>query len=247
MNYRITLAYDGTEYCGWQMQLGQPTIQAALETVSLLCEPVEPPKGELEHIHYFCGNTEVEDDLKEHEPQRAALYKGTAAMLRAYANIADDLPLAGYTTGQAERIKGDVERYIKLREIIRQASGETIDLKAYEADIARADQLHEAAQGDLAAQQRTLYTQLSVFITEARNNQQLVNAYVTEVVPKSEKTVESLQNAWVSSKATLLDVLDARRALLEAHMEHQRALATWQVALQNLTALTGGFAQPSRP
>lgn len=32
MNYRITLAYDGTEYCGWQMQLGQPTIQAALET-----------------------------------------------------------------------------------------------------------------------------------------------------------------------------------------------------------------------
>jgi len=119
--------------------------------------------------------------------------------------------------------------------------------KAYQADIARADKLHEAAQGDLAAQQRTLYTQLSAFMTEARNNQQLVNAYVTEVVPKSEKTVESLQNAWVSSKATLLEVLDARRALLEAHMEHQRALATWQVALQNLTALTGGFAQSSRP
>jgi tRNA pseudouridine38-40 synthase len=30
MNYRITLAYDGTQYCGWQMQLGRPTVQAVL-------------------------------------------------------------------------------------------------------------------------------------------------------------------------------------------------------------------------
>ena len=30
MNYRITLAYDGTNYCGWQAQRGQPTIQAVL-------------------------------------------------------------------------------------------------------------------------------------------------------------------------------------------------------------------------
>ena len=33
MNYRITLAYDGTDYCGWQMQLGQPTIQEVIEGV----------------------------------------------------------------------------------------------------------------------------------------------------------------------------------------------------------------------
>ncbi len=30
MKYRITLAYDGTDYFGWQKQLNQPTIQAAL-------------------------------------------------------------------------------------------------------------------------------------------------------------------------------------------------------------------------
>lgn len=31
MNYRITIAYDGTNYSGWQLQLIQPTLQGALE------------------------------------------------------------------------------------------------------------------------------------------------------------------------------------------------------------------------
>jgi tRNA pseudouridine38-40 synthase len=30
VNYRITLAYDGTEYFGWQWQLNRPTIQSVL-------------------------------------------------------------------------------------------------------------------------------------------------------------------------------------------------------------------------
>jgi type I restriction enzyme, R subunit len=118
-----------------RLKKGRERLDQVLEALSLLCEPVQPPKGELEHIHYFCGNTEIPDDLKQHEPQRVALYKSTAALARAFANIADDLPHAGYSDSQITGIKGDVNRYIKLREIIRQASGETIDLKAYEADM----------------------------------------------------------------------------------------------------------------
>jgi type I restriction enzyme R subunit len=68
---------------------GRERLDNAIEALALLCEPVEPPKGELEHIHYFCGNTEIASDLKEREPQRAALYKATVALVRAYANIAD--------------------------------------------------------------------------------------------------------------------------------------------------------------
>ena len=96
---------------------------------------MEPPKGELEHIHYFCGNTEVPAELAEHEPQRVALYKATVALVRAYANIADELEEAGYNAADITRIKRDLDRYLNLREIIRKASGETIDLKAYEADM----------------------------------------------------------------------------------------------------------------
>jgi type I restriction enzyme, R subunit len=114
---------------------GRERLDDALEAIALLCEPVEPPKGELEHIHYFCGNTEIPEDLVEREPQRAALYMATVALMRAFANIADELEGAGYNEADISRIKTDRDRYLKLREIIRNASGESLDLKAYEADM----------------------------------------------------------------------------------------------------------------
>lgn len=114
---------------------GRERLENALEAIALLCEPVEPPKGELEYIHYFCGNTEIPEALKEREQKRATLYKLTASLVRAYANIADDLENAGYSESDIQRIKKEIDRYLKLREIIRNASGETIDLKAYEADM----------------------------------------------------------------------------------------------------------------
>ena len=118
-----------------RLSIGKERLDIALESVALLCEPVEPPKGELEHIHYFCGNTEIPADLTEREPQRVALYKATAGLLRAYANIADELEAAGYTAAGVNEIKQKLDRHVKLRETIRHASGESLDLKAYEADM----------------------------------------------------------------------------------------------------------------
>ncbi len=118
-----------------RLKRGKERLDNAIEVLTLLCEPVGPPKGELEHIHHFCGNTEIATDLKKREPQRAALYKATVALVRAYANIADELAQAGYSTTDITRVKRQIERYLNVREIIRKASGETLDLKAYEADM----------------------------------------------------------------------------------------------------------------
>jgi type I restriction enzyme R subunit len=118
-----------------RLKAGRERLEEAREAIALLCEPVEPPKGELEHIHFFCGNTEIPEDLQEREPRRVALYKGTAALVRAFANIADDLSEAGYSNTEIVRLKQEVTDTLKLREMIRQASGETIDLKSYEADM----------------------------------------------------------------------------------------------------------------
>jgi type I restriction enzyme R subunit len=114
---------------------GRERLDNAFEALALLCEPVLPPKGELEHIHFFCGNSEVPADLVEREPRRVALYKLTVTMLRSFAAIADDLEAAGYSQTEVARTKHDRDRYVDLREIIRRASDETIDLKSYEADM----------------------------------------------------------------------------------------------------------------
>ena len=118
-----------------RLALGRERLDSALEALFLLCEPVAPPRGELEHIHYFCGNTEIADDLSRHEPQRVAFYKGVVALLRAYANVADEMAAAGYGDADTKAIKGRLDRYLALREIIRKASGETLDLKPFEADM----------------------------------------------------------------------------------------------------------------
>lgn len=114
---------------------GRERLDHALEALDLLCEPVESPKGELEHIHYFCGNTEIPTDLEEREPQRVTLYKATVALVRAYANLADELDRAGYSEADVDRIKTRLGHYLDVREIVRRASGERLDLKPYEADM----------------------------------------------------------------------------------------------------------------
>jgi type I restriction enzyme R subunit len=55
--------------------------------------------------------------------------------LRAFGGIADELEAAGYTFEQIDNLKQLLKHYVNLREIIRIASDETLDLKPYEADM----------------------------------------------------------------------------------------------------------------
>lgn len=116
-----------------RLQKGKERLDEALEAIKALVEPVDPPKGTMEHIKYFCGgNTENPDELRDTEPRRVALYKLTISLLRAYANIADEMKEAGYTDKEIEVIKSDTKHFENLRKEIQLASGDYIDLKQYE-------------------------------------------------------------------------------------------------------------------
>ena len=118
-----------------RLKAGKERLDNALEEIALLCEPVAPPGDTLAYIHYFCGNPEIAEELKAKETQRTALYKKTVSLIRSYATIADEMEEAGYTETEIENIKKELDFYLKLREEIRKASGETLDLKTYEADM----------------------------------------------------------------------------------------------------------------
>ena len=118
-----------------RLSKGKERLDNALEAIDLVCENVRAPKDPLAFIHYFCGNTENAEDLKNNEAKRTAFYKHVVALIRAYSNIANELSEAGYTPSEIEEIKRKVDFYLKLREEIRRASGETLDLKTYESDM----------------------------------------------------------------------------------------------------------------
>jgi len=118
-----------------RLKKGSERLDNAIEAMALICEPVAAPKSDLDHIRYFCGNTEIPDDLEASEQLRAALYKAVASLVRSFANISGEFQLAGYIPAVVTRIKSQVDSSLKLREIIRRASGESLDLKAYEADM----------------------------------------------------------------------------------------------------------------
>jgi hypothetical protein len=61
-----------------------------------------------------------------------ALCKLMAALVRAYANAANEMPKAGYNPAEIAAIKAEVTCYENLRNQVKIHSGDAIDLKRYE-------------------------------------------------------------------------------------------------------------------
>ncbi len=128
--------YDKEDVAGLlsdRIEKARERLEEAREAIKALCEPVAPPRDTIDFMHYFCAkDTTDKDALKENEPKRIALYKLTASLIRAYANLANELPEAGYTAQEIERIKQEVDYYEKVRTEIKLASYDNIGLKVYE-------------------------------------------------------------------------------------------------------------------
>ena len=82
-------------------------LETALEALIALCEPVHP-KDEPSFIKYFCGNTENPNDIKDTEEKRVGLYKAVVKLIRAYANVANEMHKLEYSDTEAIKIKEQV-------------------------------------------------------------------------------------------------------------------------------------------
>ena len=128
--------YDKADVAGLledRLAKGRERLEETLEQVRALCEPVEPPKDTQAYLHYFCAaDTADKEALKDNEPKRIALYKSVAALLRAFANPANEMPEAGYSEADIERIRQEVKHYEQVREGVKLASADYLDMKVYE-------------------------------------------------------------------------------------------------------------------
>ncbi len=116
-----------------RLQKARERLDEALEAIRALCEPVAPPKDTPAFLAYFLTPAGSEPQtVKEYEAKRLLLYRLTVALIRAYANLANEMPEAGYSATEIESIKREVEFYEKVRSEVRIASGDYIDLKVFE-------------------------------------------------------------------------------------------------------------------
>jgi outer membrane protein TolC len=107
----------------------------------------------------------------------------------------------------------------------------------YRANTDRAIQQQAAAENEAEALARRLRGEAVAAHTEAETSARQAKTISEEVIPRAGKAVESTQNAWISSKASILEVLDARRSLLSALLEERRSVAAHRGALEMLRSI----------
>ena len=128
--------YDEEDVAGLlkdRLQEGRERLEELRESIKALCEPVEPPRDTAAYLRFFCAADGGDGEaLQDNEPRRIALYKLAGRFLRAYANLANEMADAGYSAAQAQEIRAEVNHYEKVREEVKLASGDYIDMKMYE-------------------------------------------------------------------------------------------------------------------
>ncbi|MBJ6878063.1 hypothetical protein JG665_19020, partial [Vibrio cholerae] len=82
---------------------------------------------------YFCGKSGLnQDELTEKEALRLTLYQNVAKLLRAFANIANEMPDAGYCAQDVDLIRAEVAHFEKVRDEVKLASGDLVEMKRFE-------------------------------------------------------------------------------------------------------------------
>ena len=107
-----------------------------LDELDSLCDGVPTPKDELAYQQYFCGENGINiDDDELYTRLREKLYRLVNALIRAYSEFKPVMSELEYSHEQQEKLDKEVNFYVALKAQIGRASGDFIDLKAYEPDM----------------------------------------------------------------------------------------------------------------
>lgn len=244
--------YDKEDVAGLledRLAKGKIDLEEAREAIKALCEPVEPPKGTLDYLRFFCavesGNAE---QLKENEPKRLALYKMTAALLRSFANMASELADAGYSPAEIETIRTEADHFDKVRNEVKLASGDYIDLKMYEPAMRHLIDTYIRAE---ESEKISTFDDLSLIELIVERGEGAINSLPKGIRNNQQATAETIEN---NVRKLIIDehpinpkYYEEMSALLKALIEQRRQEAiSYQEYLNRIVALTRKVKDPWR-
>ena len=230
-----------------RLQQGRKRLEETREATKALCEPVEPPHDTAAYLHFFCaaysGNAE---QLKSNEPKRVAFYKQVAAFLRAYANLANEMREAGYSDAEAQAIKAEVDHYEKVRQEVKLASGDYIDLKMYEPAMRHL--LDEYIRAE-ESEQLSGFDDLTLVELIVKRGEKAVEALPAGIRKSREAVAETIEN---NVRRLIIDETEVNpkyyenmSELLEALIRQRKQRAIdYEEYLAQIVDLTRKISQP---
>jgi type I restriction enzyme R subunit len=231
--------YEAQEVAGLlsnRLEKAKERLDMALETIKALCEPVQPPKDSLAYIRYFCGSKE-----------RVALYKYTIALIRAYANIANEMQAAGYSVDETEAIKKEVKYYTHLREEIKKASGDYIDLKAYEPAMRHLIDSYVTAEESEKVSAFDDMTLVQIIVEKGIKDtiQTLPKGIRANQAAVAETLENNLRKIIIEKKPTNPKYFEKMSELLDALIKERQAEAkSYEAYLEEIQALANKINHP---
>ena len=233
-----------------RLEKARERLEETREAVKALCEPVAPPRNSADYIRYFCAeeNGNVEQ-LKANRQKRVNLYKFTATYVRAYANLANEMNAAGYSTAEAQKIKEEVVHYENVSQEIKLASGDYVDLKAYEPDMRHLIDTYIRAE-----QSETLSTLGDIPLVEliVENGAEALN-----LLPEGIRTNEAARAATIENnvRRLIVDRSEVNPRYYEeiSHLlddiirERRRGALDYREYLSEIEGLSGRIAEDENP
>ncbi|MBR9920021.1 MAG: HsdR family type I site-specific deoxyribonuclease [Bacteroidetes bacterium] len=224
-------------------EVSRENLESALEAVIAICEPVHP-QDEPNFIRYFCGDTEDMDAIKSTEERRVALYKAVVKLIRAYTEIANEMHKIGYNKEEANKIKEQVKFYTDLRETIKQASGDWVDLKAYEGGMRQLMDMYLNAHASkkISDFENKSLVELILHVSEPEEEYQ--NKKSREAV--AETIENNVRKVIIEERQTNPKYFDRMSQLLDELIRQRKAEAiAYEAYLERIKLLAEQITKPS--
>ncbi len=237
-----------------RLEKAREDLEAARETVKALCEPVLQPRDSAAYLAWFCaqqsGNAE---QLKDNEPKRLKLYQFTATLLRAYAALANELEQAGYSQDEIAQIQSEVDHFTRVRDEVKLASGDYIDLKAYEPAMRYLIDTYIRAE---ESEKLSAFDDLSLIQLIVERGPAAVDALPRGIRKSEQAVAETIENnvrrliinespvdpAYYEKMSKLLDALiEERRKGVLAYQEYLEMIAALTVQATTPGGGPGGY------
>ena len=244
-------AYDKDDVIGLltdRLERAKEHLEETREAIKALCEAVPPPQDTLAFQHYFCAmDTSDKDALKENEPKRIALYKLTASFIRAYANIANEMIEAGYTPGEIEQVKGEVDHFEKARMEVKLASGDYIDLKMYEPAMRHLIDTYIRAEESRKVSAFDDMTLIQLIVDRGEDAvKELPDGIAREPAAMAEAIENNLRRVIIDEQPINPRYYERMSELLDTLIRERKAQAhNYEQYLQKLVALAKQVTNPS--